>query len=151
METVQHESVTSDEAIYTDNQTTEGADRRENPSPSSTRQYEAVTETHAPNNSDNPPPRPSVKGLLAPEANAVRRNWERKMYQYLRTTGNLSAEPCGPCSRTRTPCIRHPMMGKCAVCFRGHDVCEMWDETVRNNGRRRIGSKTTQKKGAEVL
>lgn len=151
METVQHDSVISDEAIDTDNQTTGVADMGENPSPSSTPRDEAVPETPSPNNSDNPPPRPSVKGLSTPEANAVRRNWEREMYQYLRATGELSAEPCGPCSRTRTPCIRHPMMGKCAVCFRGHDVCEMWDETVRNNGRRRIGSKKTQRKEAEVL
>jgi len=96
------------------------------------------------------PPRPSFKGLSHLEANEIRRGWEKLMYRFLSTYGTLSNEPCGPCARTRTQCIRHPIMNKCTLCFRGHDVCEMWDDSVQNAGRRRVGTKKTQKREAKV-
>jgi len=97
-----------------------------------------------------PPPRPCFKGLSSNEANHIRRSWEKLIYQYVRAYGTLSNEPCGPCSRTQTPCIRHPLIKKCAICFRGHDVCEMWDASVQNIHRRRVGTRRVQKKETEV-
>ena len=46
-------------------------------------------------------------------------------------------------------------MKKCALCYQGHDVCEMWDASVTNFGRRRSAhpknQKKEQKKDKEVL
>lgn len=94
---------------------------------------------------NKPPPPPVLKGLALAERNAVRRAFEKAMYQYLVQHGTLSAEVCGPCERTGTPCIRHPVVKKCALCFRAHDVCEIWDESVENIGRRRAHRKRYKK------
>ena len=94
-----------------------------------------------------PPTPPSVKRLDLVERNAVKREYEKSMYKYMAQHGTLSTtEICGPCERNHTPCIRLPAMKKCALCFRGHDVCEMWDETVTNAGRRRTNHPKNQKK-----
>jgi len=94
-----------------------------------------------------PPIPPSWKGLDLLERNAVKREYEKSMYKYMSQHGTLSTtEICGPCERNHTPCIRLPTMKKCALCFRGHDVCEMWDETVTNMGRRRTNHPKNQKK-----
>jgi hypothetical protein len=63
------------------------------------------------------------------------------MYGYLVQHGSPALVPCGPCQRTGTLCIRHPTWRKCAICFRGHDVCGIWDDTVVSIGRRRVSSK----------
>jgi hypothetical protein len=62
-------------------------------------------------------------------------------------------EPCGPCLRTKTECIRYSILRKCALCFRGHDVCEIWDESVLSNRRRRINliPKFSRKEGKVYL
>ena len=86
----------------------------------------------------NPPRRPNTKGLMLPQKNAAIREYEKNVYNYLNEHGKLSTEPCGPCQRTGTRCIRHPAISKkCALCYRGHDVCEYWDESVENTARRR--------------
>ena len=87
-----------------------------------------------------PPKRPDVKLLADEDVNAARRAWEKAMYEWMVVHGRACspAEKCGPCDRTGAQCVREPSMKKCALCLRGHDVCEMWDETVKNNRRRRI-------------
>ena len=96
---------------------------------------------------DDPPPFPVLKGLTLAERNAVRRSFEKAMFAYLTQHGTLSndSEVCGPCSRTGTLCIRHPLVKKCALCFRSHDVCEIWDDSVQNIRRRRSNAKSPKK------
>jgi hypothetical protein len=89
----------------------------------------------------DPPPLPNLKDLSIAERNIVRRVYEKQMYIFVSENGTLSNDPCGPCSRTKSRCIRHPTLRKCAICFRGHDVCETWDESVVSAGRRRIHPK----------
>lgn len=84
-----------------------------------------------------PPPRPDLRPLTADQAKVARRAWERVMYQWMTQHGAPASDTCGPCDRTGSACIRHSVVKKCALCFRGHDVCEMWDESVVNIGRRR--------------
>jgi hypothetical protein len=89
-----------------------------------------------------PPKRPGV--LPGEDGRAARRGWEKAMVEWMMAHGTscAPAEKCGPCDRTGTECVRLPgIMKKCAVCFRGHDVCEMWDDTVKNAGRRRTSAK----------
>ena len=95
-----------------------------------------------PDNLPSPPQRPSGKGLARDEYNDIRKEWERAMYQYIIRYGTIATELCGPCSRTRTQCISPPpgAGSKCARCFRGHDVCEKWDDAVQAVGRRRVKS-----------
>jgi hypothetical protein len=88
-----------------------------------------------------PPPFPNLKDLPIAERNIVRRVYEKQMYTFLNENGTLSDDPCGPCERTKARCIRHPTLKKCALCFRGHDVCETWDESVVSVGRRRLNPK----------
>jgi hypothetical protein len=97
----------------------------------------------APTASNSPPVCPSFKGLSVPDRNAVKRAFEKVMYEWMCQNGTPTeeGEVCGPCERTGSACIRLPAMRKCAVCYRGHDVCEMWDETVQNLGRRRLNPK----------
>jgi hypothetical protein len=90
---------------------------------------------------NDPPPFPNMKGLTPVERNAARRVFEKAMYQYIDQHGTLSTEVCGPCQRTGTRCIRHPIVRKCALCFRGHDVCEIWDDSVETVGGRRAPKK----------
>ena len=87
---------------------------------------------------DNPPPYPKLKGLPSADQKVARRAYEKAMYQYMKKHGAPSPEVCGPCKRTGATCIRHPIMHKCALCFRGHDVCEVWDDSVKSAGRRRL-------------
>src|ERR1700734_2290145 len=88
--------------------------------------------------SDQPPRKPEYSSLSLIERNDMRRRYEKDMFRYVVQHGTVSIEPCGPCLRTKTECIRHPILRKCALCFRGHDVCEIWDESVLSNRRRRI-------------
>jgi len=63
------------------------------------------------------------------------------MFDWLNAHGtpSLDSAKCGPCERTGVACVRHlSMKKKCALCFRGHDVCEMWDESVLSVRRRRV-------------
>ena len=102
-----------------------------------------------------PPTPPPFIGLDLAERNLIKRKYEKAMYEYMYQYGTVSTtEICGPCDRTNAPCIRFPGMRKCALCFRGHDVCEMWDETVANIGRRRAhpkNQKRDQKKDNKAL
>ena len=102
---------------------------------------------------NEPPAFPNLEGLSLAERNAVRRSFEKLMFIYLTQHGTLSndSEVCGPCSRTGTRCIRHPVIKKCALCFRRHDVCEMWDDSVQNNGRRRATPKSQKKENTVAL
>jgi hypothetical protein len=112
------------------------------------------------NNSDGymhsnlPPQKPSkaqLNGLSLPERNGLRRRYEKGMVRYVEQHGSLSTDPCGPCLRTNTECIRHPLLNKCGRCFRGHDVCEMWDNSVISVGRRRLNRlPKSSKKGGKV-
>ena len=100
-----------------------------------------------------PPPRLLFKGLEAAERHAARREFEKAMFNYINRHGTLSesTKVCGPCERTRTSCVRHPLIKKCSICFRGHDVCEKWDATVENMGRRRVGPKTPRRETKVVF
>ena len=92
------------------------------------------------------PPTPSFTGLSLVERNALKRKYEKAMYEYMTYHGTVSTtEICGPCERTNARCVRLASMKKCALCFRGHDVCEMWDESVANIGRRRANTKSQKK------
>jgi hypothetical protein len=85
-----------------------------------------------------PPTHPSVKGLNLVERNVLKREYEKSVYKYMSRHGTLSTtDICGPCERTNTPCIRLPTMKKCSLCYKGHDICETWDTSVTNVGRRR--------------
>ena len=79
------------------------------------------------------------KLLPLAERNKVRKDYERDMMLWIMGNGTVADRPCGPCERTGTPCVRHPCSNKCAICLRRHDVCEYWDESVANVGRRRVG------------
>jgi hypothetical protein len=112
------------------------------------------------NNSDGympsnlPPQKPlkaQLNGLSVAECNDLRRRYEKDMVRYLEQHGSLSTEPCGPCLRTNTECIRHPVQNRCARCLRRHDVCEMWDDSVISVGRRRLNRlPKSSKKGGKV-
>jgi hypothetical protein len=98
-----------------------------------------------------PPEKPSINGLSLPERNDLRRRYEKDMVRFVEQHGTISTEPCGPCLRTNTECIRHPVLSRCARCFRGHDVCEMWDDSVLSSGRRRLNRlPKSSKKGGKV-
>jgi hypothetical protein len=92
----------------------------------------------------NPPSSPDTKGLPVRRRLTLRKQYEKQMYKYIITQGSASLEACGPCDRTKKECIRLPGFPKCALCLRGHDVCEMWDETVESSGRRRVGKRVTE-------
>jgi hypothetical protein len=102
---------------------------------------------------DEQPPFPILKGLTLAERNVVRREFEKVMYVYLIQHGTPSAEAekCGPCQRTGSPCIRHPRHKKCALCFRRHDVCEMWDDSIENIKRRRAHTRTYKRDTKVVM
>jgi hypothetical protein len=85
------------------------------------------------------PTRPDLKGLSPEERRSASKIYERDMMLWIMENGTLSERACGPCERTGTLCVRHPIERKCAVCLRRHDVCEYWDENVINHGRRRVG------------
>lgn len=100
--------------------------------------------------SNQPPKKPIYAGLPVSERNNLRRKYEKAMSSYVKQHGTVSLDPCGPCFRTKTECIVHPCLKKCMLCFRGHDICEKWDESVISNNRRRVNctpksSKKTEK------
>jgi hypothetical protein len=103
-----------------------------------------------------PPTPPSFKGLNLVERNALKRKYEKSVYKYMSRHGTLSTtDICGPCERTNTPCIRLPTLKKCSLCYKGHDVCEIWDASVTNFRRRRSSHpqnrQKEQKKDKKVL
>lgn len=89
---------------------------------------------------DQPPPKPDYNACPSTQDRlALKRSYEKEMFAYLMKFGTPAIDLCGPCERTNTPCIWHPASPKrCAYCFRGHDICEKWDDTMQSMGRRRL-------------